>query len=92
MLTIRCPHCGERAHAEFTFIGDGERERPADDASEAVWYDHVFLRDNRRGTLAEVWQHTLACRGFVLVERDLVTHEISGTQPLPAAGPRGALP
>ncbi|MBL8571685.1 MAG: sarcosine oxidase subunit delta [Phreatobacter sp.] len=90
MLTIRCPHCGERTHTEFTFIGDGERMRPADDASAAAWYDYVYLRDNRRGPLAEIWQHTLGCRGFALVERDLVTHAVSGTRPLPPTRLPGA--
>ncbi len=89
MLTIRCPHCGERTHTEFTFIGDGERKRPADDAPRSAWYDYVYLRDNGRGALAEIWQHTLGCRGFVLVERDLVTHEIGHTQSLPT-GSSGA--
>jgi heterotetrameric sarcosine oxidase delta subunit len=89
MLTIRCPHCGERTHTEFTFIGDGERQRPSDDAPEAVWYDYVYLRDNRRGNLREIWQHNLGCRGFVLVERDLLTHAVGATMPLPSVeGPR----
>jgi len=77
MLTITCPYCGPRCHTEFTYVRDASKTRPPDgEAAMAAWFDFVYLRDNRRGALRELWQHTLGCRGFAIVERDLVTHAV----------------
>ncbi|MEM0924304.1 MAG: sarcosine oxidase subunit delta [Pseudomonadota bacterium] len=80
MLRIYCPFCGLRDQTEFTFIGDASVVMPPLDAPEKDWYEAVFLRKNPRGRSLELWQHTLGCRGFIIVERDTLTHEILSTR------------
>lgn len=78
MLLIRCPWCGERGHVEFTYVGDAGVRRPLHGAGAQAFYEYVYLRDNPRGAHRELWQHTAGCRGFVAVERNTLTHEITG--------------
>lgn len=80
MLRIPCPFCGPRDHTEFSYIGDASVEIPALDASEEAWFEAVFLRENPRGPLREMWQHVQGCRCFLVVERDTLTHEITGAR------------
>ena len=80
MLRIPCPFCGLRDHTEFTYIGDANVEMPALDASEDAWFEAVFLRQNARGPTLEMWQHSQGCRCFIIVERDTLTHQITGTK------------
>ena len=44
-MLITCPYCGPRDVAEFTYQGDGNRERP-DPAStdQAAWNAYVYDR------------------------------------------------
>jgi sarcosine oxidase subunit delta len=80
MLRIPCPFCGPRDHTEFTYEGDATVEYPALDASEDEWFEAVFLRDNPRGAHTEYWHHIQGCRAFLVVDRDTVTHEITGVR------------
>ncbi|MEM1275190.1 MAG: sarcosine oxidase subunit delta [Pseudomonadota bacterium] len=75
MMQINCPFCGPRDHSEFTYV-DVAMVYPALDASEKEWFDAVFLRDNPKGRVFELWQHTLGCRSLLILERDTLTHEI----------------
>ncbi len=77
MLRIRCPHCGLRDHAEFTYGGDAARGAPPDAAaSEQAWIASVYLRGNARGPHEELWHHTLGCGAWIVVRRNTLTHEI----------------
>mgnify|MGYP005637540637 FL=1 len=76
MIIIDCPYCGLRDHAEFTYVGDAARTRPAEDASQATWFDYVYLRDNPRGPHLEYWQHSSGCRAMVKVLRDTSSHRV----------------
>jgi sarcosine oxidase subunit delta len=80
MLRIPCPFCGPRDHTEFSYEGDATVVYPALDASEEEWFEAVFLRDNPRGPHSEVWHHLQGCRAFLIVERDTLSHEISGAR------------
>ena len=80
MLRIPCPFCGTRDHTEFSYEGDATVVYPALDASQEEWFDAVFLRENPRGPHSEVWHHLYGCRSFLIVERDTLTHEISGVR------------
>jgi sarcosine oxidase subunit delta len=53
---------------------------PALDASEEEWFEAVFLRENPRGPHSEIWHHVQGCRSFLVVERDTLTHEITGAR------------
>jgi methylglutamate dehydrogenase subunit B len=79
MLLIQCPWCGARDQVEFTYAGDATVQRPPPEAGEAAFVEYVYLRDNPRGLHRELWQHTGGCRRFLTVERNTLTHEISGT-------------
>jgi len=80
MLRIPCPFCGPRDHAEFSYEGDATVVYPALDAPEEEWFEAVFLRDNPRGAHSEVWHHIQGCRSFLIVERDTLTHAITGAR------------
>ncbi len=75
-MLIPCPFCGPRDAAEFAYRGDAAPTRPADDAGEAAFADYVYLRDNPRGRITDLWYHRAGCNGWLAVERDTATHEI----------------
>lgn len=77
MLRIHCPHCGLRDHEEFSYFGDATKAYPGLEAeNHAAWVDTVFTRNNPKGVHQEFWQHTLACRRWLVVRRNTVTHDI----------------
>jgi len=91
MLLIPCPWCGPRDEAEFRCGGEGHIARPdPDTASDAVWADYLFHRDNTKGAQAERWHHRHGCGQWFNVVRDTVTHEIGHvyamTDPRPEPG------
>jgi methylglutamate dehydrogenase subunit B len=82
MLRIHCPYCGLRDHDEFSYFGDASKTYPALDAEhQAQWVEAVYMRDNPRGVHSEFWQHTLACRRWLVVQRDTATHRIVSVLP-----------
>ncbi len=77
-MLISCPYCGPRDAIEFTYQGDGNRERP-DPASQNLdaWNDYVYGRLNPAGDHNEIWQHSGGCRTHIRVVRNTLTHVIS---------------
>ena len=76
-MRIACVHCGDRSNAEFTYLGDAGPRRPVNAARDiAAMYDYVYMRDNPPGLLREFWQHSGGCRAWLVVERNVSTHEI----------------
>ncbi|RWF50499.1 MULTISPECIES: sarcosine oxidase subunit delta [unclassified Mesorhizobium] len=77
-MLIICPYCGPRDVIEFTYQGDGNRERP-DPASQnfEAWNAYVYDRLNPAGDHNEIWQHSGGCRAHLRVVRNTLTHEIS---------------
>jgi sarcosine oxidase subunit delta len=49
-------------------------------ASEAAMHDYVHFRDNPAGLHRELWWHGFGCRGWLVVTRDTLTHEIMQVQ------------
>ncbi len=89
-MRIPCPHCGERGHEEFSYLGAAGLVRPAPDAPLEAWNDYVHLRRNPAGAHRELWHHAHGCRRWLVVTRNISTHEISGAEdasptPEPAA-------
>lgn len=74
-----CPFCGPRDAGEFRFGGDPGVARPVE-ASAAEWASYLYLRDNPSGTAREYWVHAQGCGGWLIAERDTVTHVIRQTQ------------
>jgi methylglutamate dehydrogenase subunit B len=86
-MRIKCPHCGERGHEEFAYLGDATVHRPddafaatPDDPAFARWMDYVYLRDNPAGAHRELWQHIHGCRSWIVVTRNISTHAILGVE------------
>lgn len=88
MIRIPCPICGLRDETEFTYGGDASRVRP--DLTETdmdVWHDYVFSRPNPRGLHIEFWHHVHGCRQVLVVERDTLSHDVSGCRLAAGDGP-----
>jgi methylglutamate dehydrogenase subunit B len=80
-MRIACCYCGERGNEEFTYLGDATVVRPEADAGAPPWVDYVYLRDNPAGVHRELWQHVAGCRAWLVVTRNLRTHEILKVEP-----------
>ena len=82
MLRITCPYCGVRDHEEFSYFGDATKTYPGlEAANHDGWVDAVYTRNNPKGIHYEFWQHTLACRRWLVVKRHTVTHDILEVMP-----------
>lgn len=82
-MMIPCPHCGDRGHEEFSYLGDAApylNGRPDPGAAEAM-HDYVYLRENPAGPLDELWHHVGGCRAWLVVRRDVRTHAILSARP-----------
>ena len=79
-MRIPCPHCGPRGHEEFTYLGDATARRPAEDAPLPDWQRYVYIRENRFGLHRELWFHAAGCQSWVVVTRDVRTHEVTGAE------------
>jgi methylglutamate dehydrogenase subunit B len=95
-MRITCPHCGARDAQEFSYLGDATPVRPAtpveqpvDDAVLDRWHDYVYLRDNPPGEIKEYWYHQSGCHQWLVVTRNVSTHEINGPA-VPATAARAA--
>ncbi len=76
MLRIPCPYCGVRDEDEFRWGGQSHITRPGLDATETVWADYLFNRDNPKGIQYERWLHAFGCGRWFNLARHTVTHEI----------------
>jgi sarcosine oxidase subunit delta len=80
-MQIPCPLCGLRDIREFTYRGHATYlDRPAADAGLEAWDAYLHLRDNPAGPTRELWYHCAGCTAWLVVDRDTVTHKITGAQ------------
>ena len=82
MIRIDCPFCGLRDHNEFTYGEDGSIHYPDLEAPMDEWVNAVFERENPDGVVTETWHHVNGCRMWLVVERDVRTHEIHSIRPV----------
>jgi sarcosine oxidase subunit delta len=77
-MRINCPHCGTRGLEEFLYHGDASVKRPRDGgaAPSDAWTDYVYFRDNPVGVHRELWYHAAGCHAWLVVTRNLRSHEI----------------
>jgi sarcosine oxidase subunit delta len=80
-MRIACPYCGERGNEEFSYRGDAGVVRPGPEEGFAAWHDYVYIRENPAGAHREHWYHGGGCRAWLVVTRDVRTHEILEVQP-----------
>lgn len=81
-MRINCPHCGARGLEEFLYHGDATMVRPDDGgaAPTSAWSDYVYFRENPDGWHKELWYHAAGCHSWLVVTRNLRSHEISGVE------------
>ena len=81
MIVIPCPHCGPRNEDEFVCWSEAV-PRPPDPAalSDADWSDHVYNHANPKGWVREQWWHGRGCRRWIIVEHNMLTHEVAGAE------------
>ncbi|TCD15068.1 sarcosine oxidase subunit delta [Oricola cellulosilytica] len=77
-MIIKCPHCGPRDLAEFSYHGDATLTRPDPASTDRdAWNAYVYDRTNPAGDHREYWQHSGGCRRHVVVSRNTLTHAIT---------------
>jgi sarcosine oxidase subunit delta len=90
MMQLNCPWCGPRDENEFACGGTSHIARPGLAASDQVWGEYLFFRDNPKGVHLERWRHVQGCGQWFNVARHTVTHEVLSvyavTDPAPQFG------
>ncbi len=75
-MRITCPICGERDRREFYYMGaDDYLDRPAEGDVEAM-HRYLHIRSNPAGVTRDLWHHEAGCSAWLVVERNVSTHEI----------------
>lgn len=78
MKLMRCPLNGWRGVAEFMYGGVVEDMPDPDACDDRAWSEYLFMRDNRRGPVAEWWCHLPSAFWFVAL-RSTATGEVLDT-------------
>ena len=81
MHLFSCPFCGPRAEPEFRYGAEAGKTRGDRASSDAAWSDYLYVQENPKGETREIWIH-LPCGEFFLMERNSVTHAVSGSRGL----------
>ena len=80
-MRLPCPLCGERDIREFTYKGAAVYlDRPDPDAGDAAWDAYLHLRENPAGPTRDLWYHGGGCGAWLVVDRDTVTHAVTGAR------------
>ncbi|MGE3872114.1 MAG: sarcosine oxidase subunit delta [Parvibaculaceae bacterium] len=86
MQIFTCPFCGPRAESEFHYGGEAGNLRPdGADVPAERWAAYLYMRKNPKGATREVWLH-MTCGEFFVMERDSVSHKVSGVTALADGG------
>jgi heterotetrameric sarcosine oxidase delta subunit len=82
-MIIPHPLLGPRDASEFTYLGDASLllrpDAPVGDPSAqtmTAFHDYVHLRDNPHGIHRELWFHEQGDRSWLVVTRNVSSHEI----------------
>lgn len=83
MQIFPCPFCGDRNETEFHFAGELGKIRPdtTADVEADAWARYLYTQRNEKGHVREVWMH-IPCAELFVLERDSVTMDVLGSQPL----------
>ena len=87
MMQLPCPWCGMRDESEFLCGGTTHISRPDLSASDPVWGEYLFFRDNPKGVHLERWRHAYGCGGWFNLARHTVTHEVLAASGITAPPP-----
>ena len=78
-MIINHPLLGPRDASEFVYLGDASLlKRPNWESTSADkdFYEYQYLRDNPSGLHKELWYHEQGDRSWLIVTRNVITHEI----------------
>ena len=75
-MRIKCPLCGERDRREFYYKGSEDYLRRPEEGDQDGMHSYLHLRDNPAGVTRELWQHEAGCAAWLVIERNVTTHEI----------------
>ena len=84
MQHIDCPWCGLRPQTEFSYHRVVEGIPRAWPEDQSAHIERLIRRGNQIGVQEELWQHQGGCRGWIIVQRHNLTHEIAGMRAVPA--------
>ena len=79
-MIINHPLLGPRDAAEFSYLGDARlmhRPNPKSETAAQEFHDYQYLRENPHGELRELWYHAQGDRSWLIVTRNITTHEIT---------------
>ena len=80
-MRLKCPICGSRDAREYTYVGSADLlDRPEADAGVDAYHAYMHIRSNSAGLNAELWQHAMGCRAWLVVERNTTTHQIKSVR------------
>jgi sarcosine oxidase subunit delta len=88
MMQIDCPWCGKRDENEFVCGGTTHIERPPLGASDRIWGEYLFFRENPKGMHFERWRHASGCGQWFNVARSTITHDIVSVYAMTDPAPR----
>lgn len=79
-MIIHHPLLGPRDASEFFYLGDASlihRPNPKSETAPQTFFEYQYLRDNRPGEMRELWFHEQGDRSWLVVTRNVSTHEIT---------------
>ena len=83
MHYIYCPCCHENFdETEFSCGGELRKKIDPSICTDKEWNEYLYMRQNTKGVLQELWMHSKGCLLWFIAERDTRTHEILNTSPL----------
>lgn len=87
MMQLPCPWCGPRDENEFACAGTSHISRPPVTASDALWGQYLFFRENPKGPHLERWRHVYGCGQWFNLARHTGTHEVLAVYLMTEAAP-----
>lgn len=79
-MIINHPLLGPRDASEFSYLGDASlihRPNPKSETAAQDFYEYQYIRTNPSGELRELWYHEQGDRSWLVVTRNISTHEIT---------------
>lgn len=92
-MIINHPLLGPRDASEFSYLGDAalmKRPNPKSETAAQDFYEYQYLRENTPGVMRELWYHEQGDRSWLVITRNISTHEIIKVESARDVARRGA--
>ena len=92
-MIINHPLLGPRDASEFSYLGDAaliQRPNPKSETAAQDFYEYQYLRENTPGVMRELWYHEQGDRSWLVITRNISTHEIIKVESARDVARRGA--